>query len=58
MPGPMIGINGLIRHVVIYYLIGSVSVLSKEILKAYKSFDAYKYAIAGYTKDVEAKSLG
>ena len=58
MPGPMIEINGLIWHVVIHYLVGSVSVLSKETLKAYKGLDVYKYLIAGYAKDVEAKNLG
>lgn len=40
------------------YLIDSVSVFSKESLKAYKGLEAYKYLVAGYVRDVEARSLG
>ena len=40
------------------YLIDSVSVFSKESLKAYKGLEAYKYLVAGYVRDVEARSQG
>ena len=40
------------------YLIDSISAFSKASLKAYKGLEAYKYLVAGYVRDVEARSLG